>query len=126
MEKIRISIPDNLTPEQEVFKIAQHLGAKMLPKGEMNKIYIGNGYEIKESQTVIEIVRIPTEKVLVTHECFCGIVFTRSVGYKLYSNYGGKTKTLYYCSDNCRQQVIDIAGERVSKIKNKLKPFMKF
>lgn len=31
MEKIKITIPDNLTPEQELMAIAKQLGRKLLP-----------------------------------------------------------------------------------------------
>lgn len=126
METIKITIPDNLTPEQEIIRIAKQIGKKMLPSGKKEHLALGDGYEIKHLQTIIKIERKPTEDAIVTQECFCGTVFLRKAGHKLYTNYGGTKRTLRYCSETCRQSVIDIAGEgRVSKTRN-LKPFINF
>lgn len=127
MEKITIKIPDNLTPEQEAFRIARELGKKMLPTGKKENLALGDGYEIKHLQTVIIIKRTPTEEVITTQQCNCGNIFIRKAGLKLFTNYGGDTKTLLYCSEVCRQNTIDVAGEnRVSKTRKNLKPFICF
>lgn len=122
MEKIKITIPDNLNPEQELLAIAKQLGKNLLPSGK-NKL-LGTGYEIKHLQMQIEITRESVEKTVVTRECpICKSLFQQTAGKILWTNYGGNKKRLYYCSDNCRQQVIEVAGQgRVSINKSKLVP----
>ena len=122
MEKIKITIPDNLTHAEEIIAIAKQLGQKMLPSGQLQ---LGSGYEIRHLNTTIEIERKPVEKPIVTLECsVCKSIFEKSTGSKLWINYGGKTSQRHYCSDECRSEVIEICGEgRASIKKSKLKPF---
>ncbi len=123
MEKIKIVIPDNLSKDQELLLIAKELSKKYLP-GKNQKL-IGSGYELKHLQTQIIIERQPTETAIVTKECFCGTIFELKYGFKLYSNYGGRRKKLLYCSDTCRQHVMDVSGEgRTALSINKLKSFI--
>lgn len=126
MEKITITIPDNLTPEQELFAIVKKLGSKLLPSG-TNKL-LGNGYEIKDLQTAIIIKRKSTEKVTVTRNCpICATMFDHHVARPLWTNYGGVKKLHHYCSDECREKMMEICGEgRASIQKNKLKPLRTF
>ena len=124
MDKINITIPDNLTPGEEYAAILKQLGKKMLPENLDPNKRIGAGYEVQYLETQINIKREPIEKPLVTRECsVCLTIFDDSVKFPLFVNYGGKTKKLRYCSDGCRDQVIFICGEHRAVIKRKdLKP----
>jgi hypothetical protein len=121
MQKITVTIPDNLTPQEELKAIAEHLGKKLLPS---NKKLLGSGYEIKDLQTQINIVRQPVEKPIVTHDCpMCNTVVERKLAKVLYTNYGGKTQKHFHCSDECRNAMINLVGEgRCSLHKHTLKP----
>lgn len=125
MEKIKIVIPDNLTPDQELMAIAKQLGKKLLPKSGTK--LIGSGYEIKHLDTQINISREPVEKAITTRECVvCKTVFEQSKGKKLWTNYGGLQRKHYYCSDDCRNVVFSIAGSgRAAISPNKLRAVYK-
>ena len=127
MKKIKITIPDNLTPQEETFAIAKQLGSKLIENKQTTKL-LGSGYEIKHTQTEIIINREPVEKPIKTTECtVCKTVFENKLGSVLYINYGGSHKKKIYCSDNCRDVVRDICGEgRASIKKGKLKTAFSF
>lgn len=126
MEKIIITIPDNLSQQEEIAAIAKELTKKYLP-GNTQKA-LGTGYELKHLETQIIIQRKSVEKVLVTVECSkCGTIYEKDKGFKLYTNYGGRTKKIFFCSDECRQFLIDHAGNgRVALTRNKLTAFRNF
>ena len=119
MEKITIKIPDNLNKTQEAFEIVKHLGKKLLPT---NNKYIGNSYELKNLQTQINVIRIPTEKVIVTIDCsVCNTLFEKKSGKKIFVNYGGKILEKNYCCQDCADYVLGFLGEnRASNRKNLL------
>lgn len=127
MKKIKITIPDNLTPQEETFAIAKQLGSKLIENKQGKKL-LGSGYEIKHTQTEIIINREPVEKPIKTSECtVCNTTFENSLGSVLYINYGGSRKKKIYCSDNCRDVVRDICGEGRTSIKrSNLKPAFLF
>lgn len=127
MRTIKISIPDNLSSEQEFAAIALELSTKMLIDPNKMKA-IGAGYEIKELQTQIIINRVTTEKREITKVCgVCGSIYSSEIGKILYTNYGGVKKSLSYCSEECRNIVISICGDgRCSPNKNGLKPVISF
>lgn len=113
MEKINITIPDGLTPQEEIFAIAKKLGKALAPP-KKNKA-IGDGYEVKQLETQITIKREPKSPLLVTQECgVCQTLFEPKEGFKLYVNYGGSVLLKRYCCDECRSTIIDIAGDRAS------------
>ena len=60
MEKINITIPDNLDANDELLIIAKQLGKKLLPP---NKKLLGSGYEIKHLNTQINIKREVNESI---------------------------------------------------------------
>lgn len=123
MEIINITIPDNLTPDQELLEIGKQLGKKMLPPSNMQKA-IGCGYEIKNLKTTIHIERKATKKTIVTRECpICNMIFDQTAGSVFYHNYGGSTKTKHVCSDRCRAEYMDILSpDRCSLSRKKIKP----
>lgn len=119
MKRINITIPDNLTPNEEVLAIAKQLGKKLLP----SKLkMLGSGYELKHLQTQINIKREAIEKPIVTRECpICKTIVDQKAAKVLWTNYGGNQKKNYYCSDECRETVLHIAGNgRASIKKNEL------
>lgn len=121
MKRVIITIPDNLTPSQELIAIAQQLGKKMLPSGQNE---LGTGYTVKHLETQIIIKREPIEKPIVTIECpICKTIVEKKIAKALYTNYGGNRKTSHYCSDECREVILQISGEgRASIRKSGLKP----
>ena len=115
MEKINITIPDNLTPNEEVLAIAKQLGKKLLPS---NQKLLGSGYELKHLQTQINIKREAIEKPIVTRECpICKTIVDQKAAKVLWTNYGGNQKKHHYCSDECRESVLQIAGSGRASIK---------
>lgn len=121
MEKINITIPDGLTPSEEIIAIAKKLGKALAPP--KKQLAIGDGYTVKELETQITIKREPKSPLLVTQECsVCQTLFEPKEGFILYVNYGGITKLRRYCCEECRSKVIEICGEgRTSLRKSKLK-----
>ena len=118
MDKIKITIPDNLTKEQEVIAIAKQLSPKLLPEG---KNLVSQGHEVKALNTTIEVIRKPVKRVELVRNCtVCKTDFTK--GKKLFINYGGSTNERRYCSDECRDEVLKICRNRASKTRNGLKP----
>lgn len=117
MQKINVVIPDNLSIEQELIEIAKELGKNLLPASE--KKLVGAGYEVKHLQTQITIERKPVEKPIVTCKCsVCNTIFEKSLGHKLWVNYGGIPVKRLYCSDQCRNTVMEIVGKgRAAKTK---------
>lgn len=116
MEQIHIKIPDNLSPSEEMLAIAKQLGKRMLPAGK-NKL-LGSGYEIKHSETKITITREAVEKPIATLVCsVCKTTCEMTLAKPLWINYGGKTRKVHYCSDDCRSKVIEICGEGRASIK---------
>ena len=116
MEKINITIPDNLTPQEELMAIAKQLGRKLLPTD--NKKLLGTGYEIKHLETQITIKREQVEKPIVTRNCpICQTIFEQKIGKRLWTNYGGVQKQHHYCKSECREMVLQVAGTGRAAIK---------
>lgn len=122
MEKINIEIPTGLTPEQEIFEIAKHLGQKLLPS---NQKLLGSSYKLEELQTEIVITRKPIEKVTVTYSCpVCQTIFDKSFSKICYTNFGGVIKQKRLCSDDCRDFFININPSRISIKKSNVSGYM--
>ena len=117
MQKINITIPDNLDANGELLAIVKQLGKAFLPT---NKKLLGSGYEIKNLETQINIKREPIEKPIVTRECsVCLTVFEQKIGKKLWINYGGNYKQKHYCSSECRETVLQLIGSSRASIKKR-------
>lgn len=117
MQKINITIPDNLDANGELLAIVKQLGKEFLPT---NKKLLGRGYEIKNLETQINIKREPIEKPIVTRECsVCLTVFEQKIGKKLWINYGGNYKQKHYCSSECRETVLQLIGSSRASIKKR-------
>lgn len=123
MKVIEITIPDNLTSEQEALEIAKHLVKKKLPTNKIfvdgkKPVLIGDGFEVKELNVQINIKREPAQNPIKTIECaVCATIFEKSLGAGLWVNYGGKIARRHYCSKNCRQEVLELAGYGRAAIK---------
>ena len=109
MEKITITISDNLSPEQEVFAIAKKLGKALGPL--RNLLALGDGYEVKQLDTQIIIKRVPSSPLLITQTCsVCDTIFEPKVGVSMYVNYGGIVQKRRYCCEDCKNVVKDMCG----------------
>jgi uncharacterized Fe-S center protein len=121
MKKVTIKIKDNLSPEQEAFEIAKQLAKNPLMLGNSVVGYIGQGVEVQHLKTTIEIERIPTEPTM----CICSVCdcnFEKSVGKRVFINYGGSINKRLYCSEDCRKIVLNLLPEnRASKTRKKLR-----
>lgn len=117
MDKIIITIPDNLDANSELLAIAKQLGRKLLPTN--NKL-LGSGYDVKHLETQIIIKREAIEKPIVTRECsVCSTIFEQKISKKLWVNYGGKRKQRHYCSDDCREVVLQLVGSGRASVKKR-------
>lgn len=126
MKRVKITIPDNLTPAEEAIAIAQQLSTKLLQDNGLKKI--GSGYQIKDLQTEIIVNRVSDEKPVKTLDCgVCNTTFETSIGKVLYINYGGNVRKKRYCSEECRDVVHNLCGEgRTSISRGNLKPVARF
>lgn len=117
MEKIIITIPDNLSKDQELLAIGNELHKQILTSGTKFKM-LGDSVSIKHSETQITIKREPVEKPITTQVCSaCDTIFEPSLGYKLWVNYGAKPRQVTYCSEDCRGAVMDFCGKGRAAIK---------
>lgn len=125
MKTTTIQIPDTLTPKQELIEIVKQLSRPLL-QGKKDRKRIGDDINVKHAKTIIVIERIAVEKPIETQVCsVCGTIFEKTIGCKLYTNYGGPVRKLLYCSSNCVQFMLDWdTTNRFSKVKTKLKPQM--
>ncbi len=125
MKKIKIVIPDDLTPQQEAAEIAQRLMQKALSGTEkqIDKLRIGTQVDIKELTTQITIERTGAKPIEMIKCSVCSSKYQSDLFFPLFVNYGGQKKKLKYCSQACRNTVLDICGEGRAAIKQKdLKP----
>lgn len=123
MKTTKITIPDNLTPEQEAFAIGKQLAKKALSGGGQNKEVkrIGDEINIIDLSSQIIVTRASTEKpitMITCNVCNCEYQSDRVVYY--YHNYGGHRTRRGVCSDDCRQFMIDNFGARIAKSASKL------
>ena len=122
MKNIIVTVPDTLTQKQELIEIVKQLSKPLL--GTRTQKKIGQQLEIKHAETTITIKRVAIEVPIVTLTCsVCGTIFEKTIGVKMYTNYGGPVKELLYCSRECVQFMLDWdTANRFSKTKTKLHP----
>ena len=120
MDKIVIKIYDDLNPMEELAEINRQL-FKLLPSSKKQRKLIGEAVTIKHLESQIVIVREPRIRHIEMLKCHCGNDFQKNKAKRLYTNYGGLNKTLYYCSNNCRLEVLAICGNRASIKKEEIK-----
>ena len=121
MKTIRIQA--NLSKEKEALEIAKQILKNPVLIGGSNKnLLIGNEeLEIQELNSFIKIERVPKEPIMSICS-YCETNFEKSIGKKIFTNYGGIIKELIYCSDKCRNVVVDMIPEnRRSFTRSKLK-----
>ena len=115
MKKIDITIPSGLNQSQEIVAIAKHLSKKLLPSG---KKLIGNEIEVAELETQINIKRKVKEKPMAICSV-CACAFEKKHGKQLWVNYGGMPKQKRYCSDSCRDTILELVGTERASINRK-------
>jgi len=126
MKRIKIKIPHNLKPKEEVKFIAERLTQKMLAGNgnQLDKVRLGDQIDVQHLNTVIEIERTGEAPIEMVNCTACNCEYQNNMFFPVYVNYGGKTKLLKYCSEVCQQTVINICGEgRAAKSKSKLTQF---
>jgi hypothetical protein len=124
MSKIEIIIPIGLSESAEKSLIAKKLlSDKFFLVGTTKQI---EGNIVKDSQIEIIVKRESTAKSKIMMQCYCDTLFEKSIGKILYVNYGGIKKQKRFCSDRCRQNIIDLCGDRCSIKPSKLKPIILF
>lgn len=123
MKTIKISIPDNLSEEKEVFAIAKKLQQKALSGNAKNKdvLRIGDNVDFKELQTQIIITRVSSEKPIEMVTCnVCNCEYQSNTAKYYFHNYGGKPQKRAVCSTECQNFMVENFGVRVAKSKSKL------
>lgn len=124
-KKITIKIADDLTPKQEAMEISKMLTQKLLAGNgnQVDKLRIGDQIDIKHLETEILIQRIGATPIEMITCNVCGHDYQSNLYKGVWTNYGGKTKEVKTCSDECAQSLISICGEgRASLKKKKLTP----
>lgn len=116
----------DLADEKEItLAIAKALNQKKL--GSPERLQLGSGKDnvkIILPEYDIKVVRkIPDAPEPI--KCHCGTEFIPGAGVKYKNNYGGVTKTHEVCSDECFDTLKEICGDRVAKMRQKLKPIVK-
>lgn len=115
-----IKIQANLSKEKEAIEIAKQILKNPILIGKNNILIGSSNIEVQELNTFLKIERVPKEPLMSICSC-CDINFEKNLGKKLYVNYGGKTKLNHYCSDKCRNEVLNILpSNRASIDKKKL------
>ena len=102
---IRITIPDNLSKEDEVFAITKKLQQKALSGHgrQEDKKMIGDYNKVTDLTTTIIVERKSKEKPIEMVKCpDCGCEYQNDMFFPVYVNYGGKNKLLKYCSESCQ------------------------
>ena len=121
-KKVIIEIPDDLTPEQEIFEIAKQLHSrKTLGTNSSTTKLIGNGsgIKLKHLETQIVIKRKSKEKAF---QCpVCETFFEKKLGCRYYHNFGGFIQSKIACSVPCTDLIISLNPNRISKKKSDIK-----
>lgn len=125
MKKIKIVIPDDLTPKQEIEEIAQKLTQKMLVSHGRQQDHkrIGNQVDVKDLKTEITIERKGESPVEYIKCNVCGCDYQSDTAKVIWTNYGGTARPIKTCSDICIDNMVSMLGEgRLNRKKSKLKP----
>lgn len=126
---IKIVIPSDLTPEQEVIEISKKLVGKLLSGSarQADKLRIGDEVNISYLNTHIEIER-KVHNIIEFIPCpICRVEFQNDLFFRAWTNYGGKTKQHKLCSEQCREEFIELLGQgRGAKTKTGLVPVRLF
>jgi len=124
---IKIKIPSDTTDEQFGEVIKKRLNQKMLSGSGVNKNVkmIGQYVEVLQDNITIKVERIYNEPIIEMATCnVCNSEYQNTDAKYYFHNYGGKTKKVAVCSNECIDFMVENFGVRVSKTKSKLKPFI--
>jgi hypothetical protein len=121
MPDINIKIPYNLTEQEEIGAIARQLfiRKKQLQLSQTSKKLIASdtAVKIKDIETKIIVTR-DLGKPIPTCTCsVCKTIIEKRLAKVLWINYGGVTKKHHYCSEECRNIVLNISGNGRAAIK---------
>jgi len=128
-KSIKIVIPSDLTPEEEAFEISKKLTGKLLSGSakQPDKMRIGNEINVSYLNTHIEIERKVHNLIEFIPCIVCDVEFQNDVFFRVWTNYGGKTKQHHVCSENCQESFISVCGNgRAAKVKSKLTPLIQY
>ncbi len=129
-KSIRITIPDNLSKEEEIFAISKKLHQKALSShGSQNdKKMIGDYNQVIDLTTTIIVERKSKEKPIEMVKCpACNCEYQNDMFLPVFINYGGNKKKIKVCSESCQNDIIDVCGEgRAAKTSRGVKPVRTF
>ncbi len=113
-KSIRITIPDNLSKEEEVFAISKKLQQKALSSHgrQEDKKMIGDYNQVIDLTTTIIVERKSKEKPIEIVKCpACSCEYQNDMFLPVFINYGGNKKKIKVCSESCQNDIIDVCGE---------------
>lgn len=128
-KEIKITIPDTLTPAEEMALVFKKIRQKHLSGGASNRdiLRIGDEINIIEPESVIRIIRRSTEKPIKFCSCpVCKTEYQQNTGVNYFTNYGGAIRKKEVCSSECATFMADNFPGRVSLKRNKLAPVRMF
>lgn len=128
MKKITINIPDGLSSLEEAHLIKDKLVQKALSGTGKNRDQkrIGDRVKVGYTETTIVIKRDVSDHIETVKCNACGCDYQSDMFKRIYINYGGRTKELRYCSEDCCKTVIDICGPGRARFKKKDLKFTHF
>lgn len=127
-KSIKITIPDNLSKEEEGAAIYSKLSGKLI---ENNKKAIGD-FSVQELTTSLTITverkNMSKEKIIEMVKCpCCENNYQNDMFLPVFINYGGNKKKIKVCSSSCQKDIIDVCGEgRAAKTSRGVKPVRTF
>ena len=128
-KSIKIIIPSDLTPEQEAFEISKKLTGKLLSGSakQVDRLRIGDEINVSFLNTYIEIERKVHNLIEFIPCPICETEFQNDLFFRVWTNYGGKTKQHKCCSEDCQETYIGLLGNgRGAKTKSRLEPFIRY
>ena len=126
MKEIKITIPDNLTPEAEAILIGKKLIQKALSGTgtSQDTKRIGDEVKIIYPDTMIKVIRVNEEKPVVLCTCsICNTEYQSDAAKYYFTNYGGNVRKLPVCSEACVSIVVNSFPGRTAAKKKDLKHF---
>ncbi len=129
-KSIKITIPDNLSQEEEVFAISKKLQQKALSSHgrQEDKKMIGDYNKVIDLTTTIIVERKSKEKPIEMVKCPCfENNYQNDMFLPVFINYGGNKKKIKVCSESCQKDIIAVCGEgRAAKTSRGVKPVRTF
>lgn len=123
---IHITVSLNATTAEIMAEVNKQLARNAL--GEASRRWIGDPVRIIPAEITIHIVRqAGPEKVEQACACImCGTLFVKSQGYRVWTNYGGNTRSIMLCSKTCQGATVALSPGRIALSRGKLTPVRTF